>query len=129
MTELDDLEIDEDCSPECLERRATPRVPLRFGVRFNSQLELAQAVKSTTSNIGMGGLCLRTQKVYQRGETLELVIELAEGECLQLSATVAWVRPGSAVGVRFGELSEPQRKQLARVLGQPVHDPETDIGL
>lgn len=98
------------------ERRATPRIPCRMGVRFRSSTALADAVRATTRNIGAGGLCLRTRHPYERGAALEIVIELGDGESLALTAVVAWSRPGQAIGVRFDALSDAQREVLSRLL-------------
>jgi uncharacterized protein (TIGR02266 family) len=131
----DDLEIDVDVdqpgsAPRGVERRATPRFRMRLGVRFNSPGELARAVRATTRDIGLGGLCLRTRKAYQPGSDLELVIELGGGESLSLSAVVAWAKPGAAIGLRFAELDDEQKSRLAQLIGQRKPEgPDIDLDL
>ncbi|MGI5861088.1 MAG: PilZ domain-containing protein [Myxococcales bacterium] len=121
----DDIDIEvEHEPPQGIERRKSVRIGMRLGVRFNSPFELAEAIRATTANIGMGGLCLRTQKTYEPGTRLQLVIELTNDEPIACSAAVAWSRPGAAVGVRFEELTDAQRARLATLLGLPK--PESD---
>jgi Tfp pilus assembly protein PilZ len=101
-----------------IERRATPRHFLRFSVRFRSCSELAEAIEATTRNIGLGGLCLKTQKTYQEGMRLELTIKLgdADGPELKVFATVAWVAPGRAIGARFDVLQPGALNALRQAL-------------
>jgi Tfp pilus assembly protein PilZ len=76
-----------------------------------------------TMNIGLGGLCLLTNKAYQVGARLELTIQLGNDESLhndenlQVGAVVAWTRPGKAIGVRFDSLDEKQNARLVELLG------------
>lgn len=102
-----------------VERRSAPRERIRLGVHFNTPDELARAVKATTKNIGLGGLCLKTARAYQRGDPLRLFIELGDEDTLDVMAVVAWARPGVAIGVRFEGLSEAQRARLAQLLARP----------
>ncbi len=101
------------------ERRSHPRAPVRVGVRFESPADLAKAVEATTRNIGLGGLCLKTRRVYRRGDSLRLFIELGGEDELELTAVVAWARPGVAIGVRFENLTELQRAHLEDLLRRP----------
>jgi len=73
-------------------------------------------VRSTTKDIGLGGLCLRTQRSYEPGTSLQLVIELEGGQSLDIEAVVAWVRTGEAIGVRFETMSDEQQTALTRIL-------------
>jgi uncharacterized protein (TIGR02266 family) len=111
-------DIESDCRGfEGPERRSTPRLPIRVGVRFGSRDELAKAIQATTRNIGMGGLCIRTAHEYPRGAQLHVDIEFG-GEVLSVDAVVAWSRPGLAIGVRFDNLTDEQRQLLADILGR-----------
>ncbi len=111
-----------------IDRRATPRALARLGVRFSNPGQLAQAMKATTHNIGMGGLCLLTSKSYQPGTELQLTIEVGQGELLELSAVVAWARPGRAVGVRFEGMTEDQRQKLAALVESHKDTPDDGTG-
>lgn len=122
----DDFEIDvgdlgshEQKGEPGSERRVTPREPMRLGVRFGTAQELASAVRASTLNIGLGGLCLLTRRSYEKGTELQLTIELGAGEAMSITAQVAWVRPGKAIGVRFLELDDAQRARLERLVGKP----------
>ncbi len=101
-----------------VERRSAPREPIRLGVHFDTSDDLARAVEATTRNIGLGGLCLKTARSYERGDPLRLFIELGDEDTLVVAAVVAWSRPGVAIGVRFEGLSEVQRQRLAQVLAR-----------
>jgi Tfp pilus assembly protein PilZ len=107
------------------ERRSHPRAQIRVGVRFESPADLAKAVEATTRNIGLGGLCLKTQRTYRQGDPLRLFIELGGEDALEVTAVVAWSRPGVAIGVRFDNLTEMQRAHLEDLLRRPrPHSPE-----
>jgi Tfp pilus assembly protein PilZ len=111
-----------------VDRRSTPRALARLGVRFGSRDQLAQAMKATTHNIGLGGLCLLTTKEYKTGTLLQVVIELENEPPLELSAIVAWAKPGRAVGVRFDSLDETQRQRLAEVVRRHASTPDNGEG-
>lgn len=113
----DEFDIDLDDHSPGAERRQEPRQPIRLGVRFSSAQDLAHAMRSSTKNIGLGGLCLLTQKSYERGTRLEVTIELGAGEAMRVGAEVAWARPGKAIGVRFLDLDDAQRERLKRLIG------------
>jgi uncharacterized protein (TIGR02266 family) len=114
-----DIDLDELGPRDSDERRRTPREPIKLGVRFGTAQDLAKALRASTLNIGMGGLCLLTRRPYAAGTELKLTIELGHGDVLQVTAVVAWARPGRAIGVRFLELEDAQRDRLARLLGKP----------
>jgi len=123
----DDIDIDlenADGGPGS-ERRQTPREGIKLGVRFTTAQELARAVHASTKNIGMGGLCLLTQRSYETGTSLDVTIELGGGETMQIAATVAWSRPGKAIGVRFLKLDDSQRERLERLIGKPREPEQT----
>jgi uncharacterized protein (TIGR02266 family) len=121
----DDIDVDLDDKENAAgaERRQAVRESIKLGVRFTTAQELARAVHASTKNIGMGGLCLLTRKSYEAGTPLSVTIELGGGETMQVAATVAWSRPGKAIGVRFMELDDAQRERLARLVGK-AHEPE-----
>ncbi len=95
-----------------------PRHPLKLGVRFSTAAELANAVRASTLNVGLGGLCLLTRRSYETGTELMLKIELGEGEIIEVEGVVAWVRPGKAIGVRFERLSDDHRAKLENLIGK-----------
>ena len=100
------------------ERRHTPRHPLKLGVRFSTAQELASAVRASTLNVGLGGLCLLTRRSYSAGTELLLKIELGAGEVIDVVAVVAWARPGKAIGVRFAHLTDDHRAKLENLVGK-----------
>ena len=112
-----------DARPSGADRRLTPRHPLKLGVRFSTAQELATAVRASTSNIGLGGLCLLTRRAYESGTELMLKIELGAGEVLEVVAVVAWARPGKAIGVRFAHMTDDDRARLQRLVGKAEAPP------
>ncbi len=85
--------------PDGADRRRDERVSAQLKVRFEGADSLADAVRSYSSNLGSGGLCLAVQKTYRPGDTVNLQLE-ADGKQLPIQAMVAWCRPGF-IGVRF----------------------------
>ncbi len=119
----DDFDIDlGDAAPQARppgsERRMTPRHPLKLGVRFSTPKALADAVRASTLNVGLGGLCLLTKRTYEKGTELMLKIELGPSEVIDVVGVVAWARPGKAVGVRFEHLTDEHRAKLQTLLGK-----------
>ena len=57
---------------------------------------------------------LPAQRAYELGESLRLRMDVG-GELFELQAVVAWVRP-EAIGVRFVNVTPPERERLSRVI-------------
>ena len=129
MVEGPEASDKKQASPAAIERtenrRQSPRRPMRLGVRFGTTQELSHAMRAYTKNIGLGGLCLLTQRAYQPGVQLELTIELGAGEVLKVDAAVAWARPGTAVGVRFVALDDAQRERLQKLMAEDAPPPSS----
>lgn len=100
--------------PSGADRREFERVPARIDVRFGHASDAARALRAYSLNLSVGGLCLRTQKRYELGELLQLDLD-AQSESFSLRGVVAWVRDGT-IGVRFEEVSEPDRVRLQRLV-------------
>lgn len=81
-------------------------------VRFDSSPAFVKAYTGYASNIGAGGLCLITRREYRVGDPLRLELNVEKQAPVQLSGVVAWVRPGAAIGVRFENMTEEQRKAV-----------------
>jgi uncharacterized protein (TIGR02266 family) len=97
-------------------RRGEERVPARFEVHFQQTQDAAKALRAYSLNISAGGLCLRTRRAYDVGSPVRMDM-VVEGEAFQLHGLIAWVRDESeAIGVRFTNLSEEDRKRLQRVI-------------
>lgn len=92
------------------DRRTQERVPARVEVRFTEANQAARALRAFSINVSSGGLCLRTQRRYEIGATLQLTLNVA-GEEYPLAGIVAWVREG-AVGVRFVNLTPDDRSRI-----------------
>jgi hypothetical protein len=98
------------------ERRSTPRVPMKVAVRFESPPAFTKALSAYTANIGMGGLCILTSKEYEIATPLRVQIDVSPDQSLEVEGTVAWVRRGVAIGVRF----EPLTKELSSAIAALV---------
>jgi uncharacterized protein (TIGR02266 family) len=105
------------------ERRSSPRVAARIGVRFGDSAQAARALNAYSVNVSTGGLCLLTRKEYDIGHPLKLSLSV-EGYELELEGEVAWVR-GGAVGVRFVNLTLAARVQLEELVKALPRTPTT----
>src|SRR5688572_15398873 len=100
--------------PSGAERRTEERLPLHVEVRFEEVSQAQRAMKTFTTNVSAGGLCLRTQHAYPIGHRLALTLTV-EGHTFRLLGQVAWTR-AEAVGVRFIEVGEKDRELLKRLM-------------
>jgi uncharacterized protein (TIGR02266 family) len=107
--------LDAELPEEPVERRQSERVPVRINLRFAQAEQAARALRAYSLNFSASGLCLRTQKGHAPGTPVLLDMTVEQME-FKLSGTVAWVR-GSAIGVRFDELSDDDRLRLNELLG------------
>jgi Tfp pilus assembly protein PilZ len=96
------------------DRRREERVPARIEVRFANTGQAARAFRAYTRDLSVGGLCLKTDRPYVRGEGMFMSIDVG-GERLDLTGVVAWVR-GDAIGVRFQGVTREVQKKLDGVL-------------
>jgi uncharacterized protein (TIGR02266 family) len=105
------------------ERRREARVPTRIEVRFTDAHHAARVLHAYSLDFSLGGLCLRTRKVYPVGRRLKLNLVVGE-EKLPVDAVVAWVRPGeTAVGVRFVDVADEVRARLLSVMRSVAAEP------
>jgi uncharacterized protein (TIGR02266 family) len=88
------------------ERRREDRVAARVEVRFRDAGDAARAFRAYSMNLSVGGLCLRTDRTYQKGAELNLVIEV-NGAQYEVRGVVAWTKP-KAIGVRFVQLTKAE---------------------
>jgi len=93
------------------DRRQHERVQARFEVHFGHADQAARALRAYSLNFSVGGLCLKTQRTYEVGSRLSLAMTI-EGQEFALVGAVAWTRPGVAIGVRFEDLKDDDRKRL-----------------
>jgi uncharacterized protein (TIGR02266 family) len=98
------------------ERRSVPRIPAKLAVRFESGPAFTRAFAAYTSNIGMGGLCLLTQNAYEVGTPLRLKIDVSPEHHFEVDGTVAWLRNGVAIGVRFVNMSKEDEARLRDIV-------------
>lgn len=98
------------------ERRREARVPTRIEVRFTDAVHAARVLRAYSLDFSLGGLCLRTPRVYPVGRALKLSLVVGR-ERLAVDAVVAWVRPvQKAVGVRFIDVADEVRARLLELM-------------
>lgn len=79
-------------------------------------------IRLDTTDLSEGGAFLRSDLLFEVGETLSLEIPLAPGETLAAHGRVAWVTRGgdgrtpAGMGIEFEELSAQDRRRLAQGL-------------
>jgi c-di-GMP-binding flagellar brake protein YcgR len=85
-------------------------------------------IRLDTADLSEGGAFLRSDLLFEVGETLNLEIPLAAGETLAARGRVAWVTRGggdqtpAGMGIEFDKLSPQDRRRLSqslRRLAQP----------
>lgn len=86
-------------------------------------------IRLDTADLSEGGAFLRSDLLFEVGETLSLEIPLAAGETLAARGRVAWVTRGggaeapAGMGIEFEKLSAQDRRRLSqslRRLAQPA---------
>jgi c-di-GMP-binding flagellar brake protein YcgR len=86
-------------------------------------------IRLDTADLSEGGAFLRSDLLFEVGETLNLEIPLAPGEVLAARGRVAWVTRGgggntsAGMGIEFEKLSAQDRRRLTqglRRLAQPA---------
>jgi uncharacterized protein (TIGR02266 family) len=106
-----------------VERRREARVPTRIEVRFTDAVHAARVLHAYSLDFSLGGLCLRTRRVYPVGRGLKLNLVVG-GERLPVDAVVAWVRPvQKAVGVRFVDVADEVRTRLLQLMRSVAPQP------
>lgn len=102
------------------ERRRHPRaeVALHVSHRVGSFGEL---IRDETSDLSLGGMFIKTEQPLELGQEISFrLVTEREGGLIEGAATVARVSDGShgpkGVGVTFGELQEPSRSMLNKLV-------------
>jgi uncharacterized protein (TIGR02266 family) len=88
--------------------RSSPRLPVVLPVTYQNEGELARDV---VTNIGEGGLFIRTSRPLPIGTTIEMAIAVGEGvPPIVQRGKVTWARglPGDGMGVRFEPPVDPR---------------------
>lgn len=104
--------------PELDERRARPRIPCQFVVRFQRYTERTSRV-SSLHNLSRRGARFVSEELFEPGEFLKVWLRLpAAPEPVQIPSRVAWCRPAFSerlgtheLGVAF-LLLEPQAERV-----------------
>ena len=79
-------------------------------------------IRLDTADLSEGGAFLRSDLLFEVGETLSLEIPLTASETLSASGRVAWVTRGggdstpTGMGIAFERLSAPDRRRLTQCL-------------
>jgi PilZ domain len=96
------------------ERRKHDRSRLIVDVFYNGQDATGVA---STQDISVGGLYMNTQAELPQGSVLLLRIPLPSGNEVIVNGEVAFVNPGSGVGISFQGLTAEARALLEKELG------------
>jgi uncharacterized protein (TIGR02266 family) len=81
-------------------------------------------LRLNTADLSEGGVFLRSDLLFEVGESLSLEIPLAAGETLAARGRVAWVTRGGSgampagMGIEFEKLSPQDRRRLTQSLRQ-----------
>ncbi len=88
------------------EHRATPRLPIALAVTYPNAGEL---VRDVVTNLGGGGLFIRTKRPLPIGTQIEMEIQLGD-DTLKQRGRVTWARglPIDGMGVRFEDPVDPR---------------------
>lgn len=108
--------------------------PRRDDLRVNTRFEVAvkdagDMKRLFIKNISGGGMYIETTQLHPVGKKLELDLALPDsGKVIQTMVEVAWANPKvvgdlpPGMGVRFINLSEPDRKLIQRLVAQKVEE-------
>jgi len=90
--------------------RATPRLPVSLSVTYSNEGEM---VRDVVSNLGGGGLFIRTTRPLPIGTPIEMAIQLGD-ETLKQKGRITWARglPIDGMGVRFDDPIDPRLTAL-----------------
>ena len=84
--------------------------------------KVAAGIRLDTADLSEGGAFLRSDLLFEVGETLSLEIPLAPDETLAVHGRVAWVTRGgdgntpAGMGIEFEKLSAQDRRRLTQGL-------------
>jgi len=103
--------------------RTAPRVERNvfLSYRDNESFIKASMIKAVAGNLSVGGLFIKTEKPYTKGEQFMLDLQLPEiSETLTVTCEVAWSRKGwdinqnpPGMGVKFVDMPDGDRRILS----------------
>lgn len=106
-----------------VERRRFPRIELACTIQIHST---QATVKTTTQNIGLGGVRVFLEKEIKRGTPLALEIVDPNGRVIKSSGYTVWVAKredlkaqGDATfdtGIQFDHISEPDKQHISHLI-------------
>ena len=109
-------------------KRKFPRLHLACEVVIHPQGK-ERAVKTTTENVGMGGVCVMLDEPLERFDRCKVSLELKDGEPpVQCTGKSVWIIPNREfkavtktydTGIEFLDLDDFSRQRLRSFLKQP----------
>jgi c-di-GMP-binding flagellar brake protein YcgR len=107
------------------ERRKFPRLNMAVDIEYSFlQKDSSLMMEVQSKNISSGGICLIVYEEVKVGDSLDLVINLPEGELpIRVKGVVKWIgefilsagnRNSWDVGVEFIGINEAEREKLSR---------------
>ena len=101
--------------------RKDPRINNTLSIEFKDH---QTAIKTFATNIGRGGLFIKTEKLFNKGEIFLLKVRLPEiSDPLQIQCEVIWVREQNekgdskrGMGIKFLQMSDKDNQLLKQYL-------------
>lgn len=117
-------------SIQALQQRRHYRKAITLPVYVSDATVAEEATATVFIDIGGGGASFRNpDKLFRRGDTVELSFHPDEHDELNLTATVVRTSEEGAVAhVRYGQIRESSRDRVYRLLFDPRRPPRREIG-
>ena len=100
--------------PASFDRRLNLRVPLGVPVSFRSGQTIATAV---TTNLGRGGLAIRTLNPLSPGARVDLKVRLPGRSEIEVRGRVVWADKKVGMGIQFEKVSPADQRAIDALTG------------
>jgi uncharacterized protein (TIGR02266 family) len=100
--------------PASFDRRLNLRVPLGVPVSFRSGQTIATAV---TTNLGRGGLAIRTLNPLNPGARVDLKVRLPGRSEIEVRGRVVWADKKVGMGIQFEKVSPEDQRAIDALTG------------
>ena len=100
--------------PASFDRRLNVRVPLGVPVSFRSGQTIATAV---TTNLGRGGLAIRTLNPLSPGARVDLKVRLPGRSEIEVRGRVVWADKKVGMGIQFERVSPADQRAIDALTG------------
>ena len=101
---------------ESRDRRREGRFPAEVDLSLAPAEGVGDVLRTSSVNLSLSGLCVRTERRYPVGQRLALCLTLGAGP-FDVRGVVVWSRPQTAeLGIRLVDLSEEACSRLEAVV-------------